>query len=200
MFVCTPNAATADLVVEGEYFFEGTTHTPIEPHCAIGWYAPDGKLTVWSSTQVPHYLHRELARVFDLDVARIRVVQPAVGGAFGGKSEPFDLEFCVALLAMRTGRPVKILYATQVSVHPPTFVLWCNLPEEIPESYLRYIHNGFRDRWGFMGSPLRINLRRRREAALKRLLATPPKPHKPTRARKPKNSLEERQGEPGSEN
>ena len=61
------------------------------------------------------------------------------------------------------GRPVKILYATQVAVHPPTFVLWCNLPEAIPESYLRYIHNGFRDRWGFMGSPLRINLRRRHE-------------------------------------
>jgi len=105
--------AASDVVIEGEYFFEGTTHTPIEPHCAIGWYGPDGKLTVWSSTQVPHYLHRELARVFDLDVARIRVVQPAVGGAFGGKSEPFDLEFCVAALSMKTGRPVKILYTRE---------------------------------------------------------------------------------------
>ena len=105
--------AESDVVIEGEYFFEGTTHTPIEPHCAIGWYGPDGKLTVWSSTQVPHYLHRELARVFDLDVARIRVVQPAVGGAFGGKSEPFDLEFCVAALSMKTGRPVKILYTRE---------------------------------------------------------------------------------------
>ncbi|HUF12449.1 MAG TPA: xanthine dehydrogenase family protein molybdopterin-binding subunit [Longimicrobiales bacterium] len=105
--------AESDVVIEGEYFFEGSTHTPIEPHCAIGWYGPDGKLTVWSSTQVPHYLHRELARVFDLDVARIRVVQPAVGGAFGGKSEPFDLEFCVAALSMKTGRPVKILYTRE---------------------------------------------------------------------------------------
>ena len=103
----------SDVVVEGDYFFEGTTHTPIEPHCAIGWYDPAGKLTVWSATQVPHYLHRELARVLDLDVARIRVVQPTVGGAFGGKSEPFDLEFCVALLSMRTGRPVKILYTRE---------------------------------------------------------------------------------------
>jgi len=105
--------AESDVVIEGDYFFEGTSHTPIEPHCAIGWYAPDGKLTVWSSTQVPHYLHRELARVFDLDVARVRVVQPAVGGAFGGKSEPFDLEFCVAALSMKTGRPVKILYTRE---------------------------------------------------------------------------------------
>ena len=105
--------AQADVTVEGEYFFHGTTHTPIEPHCAIGRLNQDGVLEVWSSTQVPHYLQRELARVLDHDVAKVRVVQPAVGGAFGGKSEPFDLEFCVALLAMRTGRPVKILYTRE---------------------------------------------------------------------------------------
>ena len=105
--------ASSDVVVDGEYFFQGTTHTPIEPHCAIGYYDPTGLLTVWSATQVPHYLQRELARVLDLDVARIRVVQPAVGGAFGGKSEPFDLEFCVALLSRKSGRPVKILYTRE---------------------------------------------------------------------------------------
>src|SRR5687768_5051566 len=103
----------SDVVIEGEYYFEGTTHTPIEPHCAVGHYDASGKLTVWSATQVPHYLQRELARVLDLDVARIRVVQPTVGGAFGGKSEPFDLEFCVAKLAMKSGRPVKILYTRE---------------------------------------------------------------------------------------
>ncbi|MGH7444934.1 MAG: xanthine dehydrogenase family protein molybdopterin-binding subunit [Longimicrobiales bacterium] len=105
--------AHADIVIEGDYFFEGTTHTPIEPHCAIGWFEPTGRLTVWSATQVPHYLHRELARVLELDVACIRVVQPAVGGAFGGKSEPFDLEFVVAKLSMKTGRPVKLLYTRE---------------------------------------------------------------------------------------
>ncbi|MGI9180789.1 MAG: xanthine dehydrogenase family protein molybdopterin-binding subunit [Longimicrobiaceae bacterium] len=107
----------SDVVIEGEYFFEGTTHTPIEPHCAIGLWeeggAPNGRLTVWSSTQVPHYLHRELARVLELDPAKVRVIQPPVGGGFGGKSEPFDLEFCVAKLAMKTGRPVKILYTRE---------------------------------------------------------------------------------------
>jgi len=103
----------ADVVVEGEYYFHGTTHAPIEPHCAIARLNQDGLLVVWSATQVPHYLHREIARVLGLDVAKVRVVQPAVGGAFGGKSEPFDLEFCVALLALRTGRPVKILYTRE---------------------------------------------------------------------------------------
>ena len=86
----------ADIVVESDYFFEGTTHTPIEPHCAIGLAEGNGKLTVWSATQVPHYLHRELARVLEVDPAKVRVIQPPVGGAFGGKSEPFDLEFCGA--------------------------------------------------------------------------------------------------------
>jgi 4-hydroxybenzoyl-CoA reductase subunit alpha len=104
---------SADVVVEGDYFFEGTTHAPIEPHCAIGQWDGVGRLTVWSATQVPHYLHRELARVLDLDQAQVRVLQPLVGGAFGGKSEPFDLEFCVAKLAMLTGRPVKILYTRE---------------------------------------------------------------------------------------
>ncbi|MBL9024302.1 MAG: molybdopterin-dependent oxidoreductase [Myxococcales bacterium] len=105
--------AGSDLVLEGDYYFEGTAHAPIEPHCAIGQYDGDGLLTVWSTTQVPHYLHRELSRVLAISPARIRVIQPPVGGAFGGKSEPFSLEFAAAKLAMVTGRPVKILYTRE---------------------------------------------------------------------------------------
>jgi GTPase len=61
------------------------------------------------------------------------------------------------------GHPVKFYYATQVAVRPPTMVLWSNLPEAVPESYVRFLHNGMRAKWGFLGSPLRINLRRRGE-------------------------------------
>ncbi|HUH00690.1 MAG TPA: xanthine dehydrogenase family protein molybdopterin-binding subunit [Kofleriaceae bacterium] len=110
------DAAIADAphVIEDEYFFEGTTHTAIEPHCAVATIdGNNGVLTVWSATQVSHYLHRELARVLELPAHRIRVIQPPLGGAFGGKSEPFDLEFCVAKLAQQTGRPVKILYTRE---------------------------------------------------------------------------------------
>jgi len=103
----------ADVVIEDEYFFEGTTHTAIEPHCAVANLDPSGVLTVWSATQVSHYLHRELAKVLEFPANRIRVIQPPLGGAFGGKSEPFDLEFCVAKLAQQTGRPVKILYTRE---------------------------------------------------------------------------------------
>lgn len=105
--------ASSDVIVEGDYYYEGSAHAPIETHCAIGQYDKNGLLTVWSATQVPHYLHRELSRVLRLSPARIRVIQPPVGGAFGGKSEPFSLEFCAAKLAMLTGRPVKFLYTRE---------------------------------------------------------------------------------------
>jgi 4-hydroxybenzoyl-CoA reductase alpha subunit len=105
--------AASDAVVEGEYWYEGSTHAPIEPHCTVAEYDATGFLTVWSSTQVAHYLHRDLAKVLGLPTQRVRVIQPVVGGAFGGKSEPFSLEFCAAKLSMVTGRPVKILYTRE---------------------------------------------------------------------------------------
>ncbi|HEU4585724.1 MAG TPA: ribosome biogenesis GTPase Der [Gemmatimonadaceae bacterium] len=59
------------------------------------------------------------------------------------------------------GQEVKLNYATQVEVEPPTFAIFGNHPELIAENYLRYLQNGFRESWGFMGSPLRIVLRRK---------------------------------------
>jgi 4-hydroxybenzoyl-CoA reductase alpha subunit len=103
----------AAVVVTGDYFFEGSAHAPIETHCTIAQFDGTGLLTVWSTTQVPHYLHRELSRVLSLSPARIRVVQPPIGGAFGGKSEPFGHEMVAAKLAMMTGRPVKLLLSRE---------------------------------------------------------------------------------------
>jgi CO/xanthine dehydrogenase Mo-binding subunit len=105
--------AGAAAVVRQTYRYAGSTHTPIEPHCAVARVDADGNLTVWSSTQIPHYLQRELARVLGLPQSRVRVIQPLLGGAFGGKSDPFSLEFCVAKLALKTGRPVKILFTRE---------------------------------------------------------------------------------------
>lgn len=105
--------ARADVVLEGDFHFEGTAHAPIETHCAIASVDGSGLLTVWATTQVPHYLHRELSRVLRISPARIRVIQPPVGGAFGGKSEPFGHEIVAAKLALVTGRPVKMLLSRE---------------------------------------------------------------------------------------
>ncbi|MGW8265833.1 MAG: ribosome biogenesis GTPase Der [Longimicrobiales bacterium] len=58
------------------------------------------------------------------------------------------------------GRQVKLRYGTQVSVAPPTFLIFSNLPKEIPPHYIRYVQNSFRSRWGFTGTPLRIRFRK----------------------------------------
>ena len=100
--------AEADVVREDLFFFEGNTHLPMEQHAAAATWSPDGKLTLWSSTQTPHYVHRALAKVLELPAARIRVIATPNGGGFGGKSDPFSHEIVVAKLAMLTGRPVKI--------------------------------------------------------------------------------------------
>jgi 4-hydroxybenzoyl-CoA reductase alpha subunit len=100
--------ARADHVREDLYFYGGNTHLPMEQHAALAEWTPDGRLTLWSSTQTPHYVHRALARVLELPAGRIRVVATPNGGGFGGKSDPFNHEIVVARLAMLTGRPVKI--------------------------------------------------------------------------------------------
>ncbi len=100
--------AEGDLVREDLFFFEGNTHLPMEQHAALAAWSPDGKLTLWTSTQTPHYVHRALAKVLELPAARIRVIATPNGGGFGGKSDPFSHEIVVAKLAMLTGRPIKI--------------------------------------------------------------------------------------------
>jgi 4-hydroxybenzoyl-CoA reductase alpha subunit len=100
--------ARADRVREDLFFYEGSTHLPMEQHAALADWSPDGKLTLWSSTQTPHYVHRALAKVLALPPSCIRVIATPNGGGFGGKSDPFNHEIVVARLAMLTGRPVKI--------------------------------------------------------------------------------------------
>jgi 4-hydroxybenzoyl-CoA reductase alpha subunit len=99
---------SADHTRDDVVFFEGNTHLPMEQHAAVAQYGQDGKLTVWSSTQTPHYVHRALGKVLELPMSRIRVIATPNGGGFGGKSDIFAHEIVAAKLAMVTGRPVKI--------------------------------------------------------------------------------------------
>jgi 4-hydroxybenzoyl-CoA reductase alpha subunit len=96
----------AEHIREDVFFFQGNTHLPMEQHSAIATFV-DGRVTLWSSTQVVHYVHRALAKVLELPMNRIRVIGAAHGGGFGGKTDPFAHEIIVCKLAMMTGRPVK---------------------------------------------------------------------------------------------
>jgi 4-hydroxybenzoyl-CoA reductase subunit alpha len=100
--------ARADLVREDVFYFEGNTHLPLEQHAALADWGPDGKLTLWSSTQTPHYVHRLLAKILDVPGAHLRVIATPVGGGFGGKLDPFAHEIAACRLSQLTGRPVKI--------------------------------------------------------------------------------------------
>jgi len=98
----------ADHVEDQLFYYEGNTHLAMEQHAALAQWSTDSKLTLWTSTQTPHYVHRALAKVLEIPPAHIRVIATPNGGGFGGKSDPFSHEIVVAELARRTGRPVKI--------------------------------------------------------------------------------------------
>jgi 4-hydroxybenzoyl-CoA reductase subunit alpha len=99
--------AEADLIREDTFFYEGNTHLPMEQHAAVAHFDSDQKLTLWSATQTPHYVHRALTKVLEISASHIRVIATPNGGGFGGKSDPFNHEIIVCKLAMMTGRPVK---------------------------------------------------------------------------------------------
>ena len=100
--------AEADVVLEDDMFFEGNTHLAMEQHATVALPEPDGKVTLYSSTQTPHYLHKALTKVLDLPASHIRVIAAPNGGGFGGKSDPFNHEIAAARMALKIGRPVKI--------------------------------------------------------------------------------------------
>jgi 4-hydroxybenzoyl-CoA reductase alpha subunit len=100
--------AASDLVLEDTVYYEGNTHLPMEQHSAVAVPEDDDRITLYSSSQTPHYVHRALTRVLGIPSARIRVIACSNGGGFGGKSDPFNHEIAVAKMALRLGRPVKI--------------------------------------------------------------------------------------------
>ncbi|MGC2617660.1 MAG: xanthine dehydrogenase family protein molybdopterin-binding subunit [Acidobacteriaceae bacterium] len=103
--------AAADLIVEGEYRTGAQEHLYIENNGAIAAYSADEGLTVWGSLQCPFYVHKSLVKMTGLPEDKVRIVQVETGGAFGGKEDyPSMIGAHAALLAMKSGRPVKIAY------------------------------------------------------------------------------------------
>ena len=104
-------AETADLVVVNTYTFPMVTHFAIEPHAFMA--APDGDgIAVWSTIQHPNWLQRVLATVLGLPLSKVRVLAPDPGGGFGGKQHT-KYEPLVALMALRAGRPVRLVLSLE---------------------------------------------------------------------------------------
>lgn len=109
----------ADYVVEGRFIANEVTHAAMEPHSTLAAFEIDshtgrpGRLTVWSSTQVPYYLQHKLSLVLEMPMSQIRVIKPLVGGGFGGKSEVIPLEIIAAVTARKAKAPVKITYTRE---------------------------------------------------------------------------------------
>ncbi|MFG6444462.1 molybdopterin-dependent oxidoreductase [Microbacterium sp. P07] len=97
--------AASAVSVSGVWRNARVSHAQLETHGAVGWLDDDGRLVIRASTQVPFLARDEIARLFDLDPSRVRVLTARVGGGFGGKQEIFA-EDLVALAVLRTGRPV----------------------------------------------------------------------------------------------
>ncbi len=111
--------ADADHIAEGRFISNEVTHAAMEPHSTLASFEIDphtgkpGRLTVWSSTQVPYYLQHKLSLVLEMPMQQIRVIKPLVGGGFGGKSEVIPLEIIAAIAARKVQAPVKITYTRE---------------------------------------------------------------------------------------
>ncbi|MBZ5600194.1 MAG: molybdopterin-dependent oxidoreductase [Acidobacteriia bacterium] len=111
--------AEAACVAEARFIANEVTHAAMEPHSTLAAFEIDphtgkpGRLTVWSSTQVPYYLQHKLSLVLEMPMAQIRVIKPLVGGGFGGKSEVIPLEIIAAVAARKAQAPVKITYTRE---------------------------------------------------------------------------------------
>ncbi len=99
--------AAADVIHEGTYSTHRTQQAHLETHAAIGWIDDGGVLNLRTSTQVPFLTRKEVARIFDLDPAKVRVFCERVGGGFGGKQEML-VEDIVTLAVLRLKQPVQL--------------------------------------------------------------------------------------------
>ncbi|HEY7784600.1 MAG TPA: xanthine dehydrogenase family protein molybdopterin-binding subunit, partial [Pyrinomonadaceae bacterium] len=103
--------ASADFIVAGEYQTGAQEQLYIENNGCIAIANPNEGVTVWGSMQCPYYVHKSLVKLFDLPDDRVRVIQTETGGGFGGKEEyPSMIAGHAALLAWKSGRPVKLVY------------------------------------------------------------------------------------------
>ena len=103
----------SDYVREDHFETAPIRHGFIEPHAALAAWDHSGKLSFWGSKQSPYFTYRNLAKALDIPLSRVRVIQPYIGGGFGGKNEMFNVDFSAALLSRTTGKPVRIVVSQE---------------------------------------------------------------------------------------
>jgi CO/xanthine dehydrogenase Mo-binding subunit len=113
----------ADRVFEDIFRSPAAQHVPLEPHVTVAQFF-EGKLTLWTSTQMPHAIRAQMAELLDLPLARVRVIVETLGGGFGSKGS-LRLEPIASFLALKSNRPVKIVLGREeefvtVCKHPAT--------------------------------------------------------------------------------
>ncbi len=104
--------AEADVIVENTYYTKPMKHAEPEPHISMAYLDDNDRLVVVSSTQVPFHTRRQLANILQMPVGDIRVIKPRIGSGFGNK-QGMNLEDAVAVLTLKTKRPVKIRYTRE---------------------------------------------------------------------------------------
>ncbi len=103
----------SDYIREDWFKCSGQAHMCMETRCAVAEYTPEGKLTVWTSTQAPYYMQALLSGVLGIRESDIRVIAHYVGGGFGGKFELDGAQFCASVLSMKLYKPVKIVFTRE---------------------------------------------------------------------------------------
>jgi 4-hydroxybenzoyl-CoA reductase subunit alpha len=106
--------ADAYLVREDKFRTSLATKGYLEPPASLAYYDPSGSITVWAAKQSPYFHYRHLAACFNLPLSKVRVIQPLIGGGFGGtKNDSVAGDFCAVMLSKKTGKPVKFVYTQE---------------------------------------------------------------------------------------
>jgi 4-hydroxybenzoyl-CoA reductase alpha subunit len=102
-----------DYVREDRFETAPIRHGFLEPHAALAVWDHSGQVSFWGSKQSPYFTYRNLAKALNIPLSKVRVIQPYIGGGFGGKNEMFNVDFSAALLSRKTGKPVRIVVSQQ---------------------------------------------------------------------------------------
>lgn len=123
----------SDLILEDRFLTPAQSHCILEPHGTVASFSSDGRLTIWTSTQSPYFIRKELAHVLDMDEHDVRIMETHSAGGFGARSKVCDDEAIAAFLARKTGCPVKVVLSRDEEM--------CTT--RIRHPYIIYLKTGF---------------------------------------------------------